>query len=166
LLDARGMALPAYAPADTVAQMMAPGHDTLAAALCAAELNEPFDLVHTPSLAFAELFGNVQQLRTLVPFATFRLLSRLGGDERDEVRAGAAKALQSFVDVYPDRVEDVLLQLACDPVRRVRNAAAETLAKLLRVLPNPTELVDRWRWHPDRATDVLDRARKSLAKHR
>lgn len=138
--------------------------DVMAAALCAAELNEPFDLVHTPSVIFAELFAAVQRLRDLVPYATLRLLSRLGNDPRDELRTGVARALAGFVELYPTRVEELLLPLACDSCRRVRAAAAETLATLLASLEDPEALTARWRWHPDRAVDVLDRARKSLQK--
>jgi hypothetical protein len=32
------------------------------------------------------------------------------------------------------------------------------------VLPNPDELTARWRWHPDRAVEVLERARKASKK--
>ena len=135
--------------------------DALSAALLAAELNEPFDLVHTPSVVFAELFTAVQVLRKSVPFATFRLLRRISCDDRDELRVGAARALANFAEIYPDRVEELLLPLACDPSRRVRNAAAETLARLLTVAP---ELPERWRWHPDRAVAVLDKARRFAAK--
>src|SRR4051794_385901 len=79
----QGMALPAHAP---VLSSWPQTEDTVAAALLAAELNEPFDLVHAPPFAFAELFGNVRQLSALVPFATFRLLARLSCDDRDEIR--------------------------------------------------------------------------------
>jgi hypothetical protein len=137
--------------------------DTIAAALCAAEANEPFDLVHVPSGAFSEFFGAVHRLRALVPFATFRLLTRLVNDERDELRVGAAHALAFFADLHPDPVEALLLPLACDSTRRVRAAAAETLAWLLRLLPDPEPLIERWRWHPDRAVDVLAKARKAAA---
>jgi hypothetical protein len=151
------MALPAPAlPQPSYPQTQ----DTVAAALCAAELNEPFDLVHAPQVALAELFANVQQLSALVPFATFRLLARLSCDDRDEVRVGVTRALGSFVGMYPDRVEELLLPLSCDPARRVRNAAVDTLSMLLRVLPDPENLVERWRWHPDRAVDVLEKAKK------
>jgi HEAT repeats len=138
--------------------------DLMCAALCAAELNEPFDLVHTPSVMLAELFHAVPRLRQLVPFATFRLLARLGNDPRDEVRVGTARALAEFVEMYPERVEELLLPLACDPSRRVRTAAVEPLAALL--ARQPEMLAERWRWHPDRAVEVLERARKQLAKQR
>jgi hypothetical protein len=139
--------------------------DTIAAALCAAELNEPFDLVHAPPFALAELFGNLHQLTALVPFATFRLLARLSCDDRDEVRVGVTRGLANFVALYPERVEELLLPLSCDPSRRVRSAAVDTLSMLLRVLPDPDELIERWRWHPDRAVDVLEKAKK-LSKKR
>jgi hypothetical protein len=138
------------------------GPDVMAAALCAAELNEPFDLVHTPSVMLGELFPAAPRLRALVPYATFRLLTRLCNDPRDELRAGTARALGEFVGLYPDRVEELLLPLACDPSRRVRAAAAEALAALLG--PDPDALVERWRWHPDRAVECLERARKLLKK--
>jgi hypothetical protein len=153
------MALPAPAPYPQA-------QDTIAAALCAAELNEPFDLVHAPAFAFAELFGNVRQLTALVPFATFRLLARLSCDDRDEIRKEVVHALASFVSLYPDRVEELLLPLSCDPSRRVRQAAAETLSALLAALADPENLIERWRWHPDRAVDVLEKAKKLTAKKR
>jgi HEAT repeat protein len=137
--------------------------DLLSAALCAAELNEAFDLDHTPSLVWAELFANVYRLRDLVPCATLRLLGRLAGDARDEVRVGAARALGAFTDSDPDRVETALLPLACDPSRRVRAAAAETLGLLLRAIGDVSDLIERWQWHPDRAAEVLSRARRCLA---
>jgi HEAT repeats len=138
--------------------------DLMAAALCAAELNEPFDLVHTPSVMLAELFREVPRLRALVPYATFRLLARLANDPRDELRAGVARALAEFVELYGPGVEELLLPLACDPCRRVRTASAETLAELLRRLPGEEELAERWRWHPDRALEVLERAKKLVKK--
>ena len=154
----KGMALPAPVPALT-------RPDALALALCAAELNEPFDLVHTPASALAELFGAVGQLRAIVPFATVRLLARLSSDERDEIRVGVARGLAAFVDVYPDRVEELLLPLACDPARRVRAAAADTLAKLLAAVPDVEAVIERWRWHPDRAVEVLEKARKAAKRN-
>jgi hypothetical protein len=138
--------------------------DFVAAALCAAELNEPFDLAHAPTIAFVELFFAVQHLRNVVPYATFRLLTRLSSDERDELRVGVARALGHFVNIYPEKMEDLLLPLACDPARRVRAAAVEALSLLLLDSPHPEEIVERWRWYPDRAVDVLERARKSLNK--
>jgi hypothetical protein len=153
------MPLPALAP-----RALPRRPDVMAAALCAAELNEPFDLVHTPSVELAELFPAAPRLRELVPCATFRLLTRLCNDPRDELRAGTARALGEFAALYPDRVEDLLLPLACDPCRRVRTATVDSLAALLRALPRPDELVERWRWHPDRALDVLERARKITKK--
>jgi hypothetical protein len=134
-----------------------PRRDPLSAALLAAELNEPFDLTQTPPVVFAELFASVKALRASVPFATFRLLSRLASDTRDLLREGAARALTGFTEIYPARVEETLLILACDSSRRVRTAAAETLARLLPLVP---DIADRWRWHPDRAVAVLDRARR------
>jgi hypothetical protein len=115
--------------------------DLMAAALCAAELNEPFDLAQTPSVMFAELFLAVHRLRELVPYATVRLLTRLGNDPRDELRAGTARALGDFVDIYPARVEKLLLSLACDPSGPVRAAAAGTLSATLRkARKNPKKL--------------------------
>ena len=136
--------------------------DVLSSALCAAELNEPFDLDHTPSVVWTELFGSVEILRALVPCATLRLIGRLASDERDEIRVGAARALGSFVGADPERVESLLLPLACDSSRRVRTAAAETLGKLLAALDDADELINRWLWHPDRAAEVMARARRCL----
>jgi hypothetical protein len=141
-----------------------PAPDLMAAALCAAELNEPFDLEHTPSALLSELFRETARLRGLVPCATFRLLARLANDRRDELRAGTARALAEFVQLYPTRVEELLLPLACDSSRRVRAAAAETLAALLEHLPDREPLLERWRRHPDRALDVLERASRLLVK--
>ena len=135
----------------------------MAAALCAAELNEPFDLQHTPSVMLAELFIAVHRLRDLVPYATFRLLGRLAGDSREELRVGVARSLAAFVELYPARVEELLLALGCDSCRRVRAAAAETLAELLRQ-PHREALLERWSWHPDRALEVLNRAKKLVQK--
>jgi hypothetical protein len=91
-----------------------------------------------------------------------RLLSRLANDERCDARAEAAGALGWFVDLYPERVEALLLPLACDVSRQVRAAAAETLAELIPVAANPHRLVEQWQSHPERAREVLQAARRSL----
>jgi hypothetical protein len=140
----------------------APPPDLLTAALCAAELGEPFDFAHVPRSALREFFAAVPSLRVTVPFATLRLLSRLGHDDRDAVREAAARALAVFVDWHPHRVEELLLPLACDPSRRVRRAVAETLAQLIPASPDPWRVIESWQTHPDRARDVLARARRSL----
>ena len=134
---------------------------SLAAALCAAELGEPFAFDRAPEIA-PELFSAIAALRVSVPFATLRLLGRLACDDHPDVRAGVARALPWFADLYPDRVEQLLLPLACDSARAVRAAAVDALADLLESAPAAQDIVDRWQWHPDRAREVLDRARRKL----
>ncbi|HEX4513317.1 MAG TPA: hypothetical protein VH054_07265 [Polyangiaceae bacterium] len=132
-------------------------------ALCAAEFGEPFDLARLPAQALRNLFEAVPQLAVSVPFATERLLARLAADGRVEVRVEAAKNLASFVELYPERVEELLLLLSCDPNRRVRHAASETLAVLLPRTPDPWRLIETWEnEHPDRAREALRNARRSL----
>jgi hypothetical protein len=89
-------------------------------------------------------------------------LSRLCNDARVEVRCATARALATFVECYPHRVEELLLLLACDSSRKVRHAAADTLAKLIPAVNDPWQLIETWQNHPDRAVDVLKDARRSL----
>jgi hypothetical protein len=139
-----------------------PPPDLLTAALCAAELGEPFDFTRVAPDELREFFAAVPSLRVTVPFATLRLLSRLGNDERKEVRAATARALGAFVDWHPPRVEELLLPLACDPSGRVRHAAAETLARLISASADPWQVIETWQAHPDRARAALKEARRSL----
>lgn len=136
--------------------------DTLAAALLAAEMGEPFDAQRLPLEALHELFSSLEELHVSVPYATLKLLSRLANDGRVDVRAETARALGWFVDQYPDRVEELLLVLACDSSRKVRAAAAESLADLIPRANDPWELIETWNSHPDRAREVLKTARRSL----
>jgi hypothetical protein len=135
--------------------------DPLSCALVAAEIGEPFDLARAPSL-IDELLAAVPALRACVPYATVRLVARLARDERADVRARVARALPCFVDLYPQRVDELLLELACDPARRVRAATANALAEVLLTCRAPDALVERWESYPDRARDVLARARRAL----
>ena len=133
-------------------------------ALCAAEFGESFDLARLTPQSLRDLFAAVPQLAVSVPFATVRLLARLTTDGRVDVRVEAAKNLGSFVDIYPERVEELLLLLSCDPSRRVRHAAGETLALLLPRMPDPWRLIETWEnEHPDRAREALRNARRTLA---
>jgi hypothetical protein len=76
-----------------------------------------------------------------------------------------AKALAWFVELYPDRVEELLLLLACDPCRRVRHAAATTLATLLPAVDNFRKLMEVWLTeHPERAQKTLLAARRWLPR--
>ncbi|HEX8953810.1 MAG TPA: HEAT repeat domain-containing protein [Polyangia bacterium] len=136
--------------------------DPLATALLAAELGEAYDTARLPSEALRELFSAVARLHVSVPYATLRLLSRLANDGRADVRARAARALGTFVESHPERVEELLLVLACDASRRVRAAAAESLADLIPRSNDPWELIEHWSTHPDRAREVLEAARRSL----
>lgn len=136
--------------------------DVLAMALLAAELDEPFDTTRLPPDALRELFDCMAELRVSVPFATIKLLARLGADPRVEVRAQAARALGWLVERYPDRVEALLLVLSCDASRKVRAAAAESLADLIPVVDDPVQMIAEWEAHPDRARDTLQQARRSL----
>jgi hypothetical protein len=139
--------------------------DPLVVALYAAEVGEPYDIGRAPSELWRGLFDAVPKLRRTVPFATFRLLGRLITDARWEVRAGVAQALPWFAEVYPDRIEELLLPLACDPSRRVRTAAAEALAVILRGCANAETIMSRWQTqHPDRAREVMERARALAAR--
>ena len=54
------------------------------------------------------------------------------------------------------------MPLACDANKRVRVAAAESLADLLESLPAPEALIARWSKLPERAREVLDLARRAL----
>lgn len=139
-----------------------PPPDLLTAALCAAELGEPFDFARVTPEQLREFFAAVPSLRVTVPFATLRLLSRLSHDDRVEVRIETARALGVFVDWHAPRVEEVLLPLACDPSRRVRHATAETLARLLTANADPWRVIETWQEYPDRAREVLKEARRSL----
>jgi len=136
--------------------------DPLAAALLAAELGEPCDTQRLPSEALRELFSSMADLHVSVPYATLRLLARLANDGRVEVRAQAARAIGWFVDSHPDRVEELLLLLTCDSSRKVRAAAAESLADLIPRANDPWGLIEPGGAHPDRAREVLKAARRSL----
>jgi len=136
--------------------------DPLAAALLAAELSESYDTQRLPSSALRELFSSMNELHVSVPYATLKLLSRLAMDGRVDVRTETARALGWFVDSYPERVDELLLLLACDTSRKVRAAAAESLADLIPRANDPWELIEAWQNHPDRARQVLETARRSL----
>jgi hypothetical protein len=136
--------------------------DELCAALLAAELGEPGPTDSLRGPVLAELFSSVADLHVSIPYATMKLLARLCSDHRTEVRAQAARALGWFVDAYPQRVEELLLLLACDGSRKVRAAAAESLADLIPRANDPWELIEHWNEHPDRAREVLQAARRSL----
>src|SRR5579859_1979258 len=101
--------------------------DWLAQALLAAELGEPLDLANAPAALPFELFTAVPELRISVPWAALQLLSRYAGDERVEVRAGVARTLPWFADLYPGAVEAQLLPLARDSAPKVRAAVAQAL---------------------------------------
>lgn len=116
--------------------------DVLAEALLAAELDHPYDTARLPPEALRELFEAIAVLRAIVPFATLRLLGRLAGDGRLEVRARVAEALGRFAADYPDPVAPLLARLACDTSRRVRAAAAESIAELLPDADDPWQLID------------------------
>lgn len=136
--------------------------DILTEALLAAELGEPYATEKLRPEILRELFAAMPELHVAVPYAALKLVSRLASDGRTEVRAEAARALGWLVDAYPQRVEEQLLLLACDPSRRVRAAAAESLADLLPCANDPWELIETWNSHPDRAREVLRVARRSL----
>jgi len=137
--------------------------DALTEALCAAEFGEDCDVTSLGGDALRELFASLPQLRVSVPFATVRLLARLATDARIDVRAQTARALSWFVDLYPQRVEELLLLLSCDGSRKVRQAAAEALAALLPTVPDPWKLIAAWEnEHPDRARAALQSARRAL----
>ena len=149
-------------PSAAAAVVPATSHDPLATALCAAELGEPSGGEPAPAQLVRELFDAMPQLRVSVPFATLQLLSRWSRDERPEVRASVAQALPWLVELYPERVEQILLALACDNWRKVRQAVTESLADALESSTNPWALIARWERHPERAREVLSAARKSL----
>jgi HEAT repeats len=136
--------------------------DALANALLAAELGEPCDTQRLPPEALRELFSSMQELHVSVPYATLKLLARLASDGRVDVRAQAARALGWFVEAYPERVEELLLVLACDSSRKVRAAAAESVADLIQRGHDPWAVIEAWNEHPDRARQVLLEARRSL----
>jgi hypothetical protein len=104
----------------------------------------------------------MSELHVSIPYATLKLLARLAADGRVDVRAQTARALGWFVDLYPKRVEELLLVLACDSSRKVRAAAAESLADLIPAVNDPWELIEEWNRHPDRAREVLRTARRAL----
>jgi HEAT repeat protein len=145
--------------------VIAAAEDGLTAALYAAELGHPFDPGQTPSAVLVDLFAAIPKLRRNVPYATLRLLERLAGHPRREVRAHVARALGRFADGFGAQVEELLLPLACDDARKVRTAAAEALAALLEVSVEPALLIERWESHPGRARAVLGRARRARARH-
>lgn len=136
--------------------------DALAAALLAAELGEPCDTQRLGADALRELFTSMNELHVSVPYATLKLLSRLANDGRVDVRMQTARSLGWFVEAYPKRVEELLLLLACDSSRKVRAAAAESLADLIPRANDPWAIIESWNAHPDRAREVLAQARRSL----
>ena len=136
--------------------------DELCAALLAAEMGEPGATDKLRPQVLTELFSSVAELHVSIPYATLKLLARLCSDPRSDVRAQAARALGWFVEAYPQRVEELLLLLACDSSRKVRGAAAESLADLIPRANDPWELIEHWNEHPDRAREVLQTARRSL----
>ncbi len=140
----------------------APSLDWLAAALCAAELGEPFDLSAAPEQLAFELFAAAPELRVNVPYATLRLLARFAADSRAEVRVGVAGSLPWFAELYPEAVEQQVLVLACDSSQKVRSAAAYALADLIETADDAKALVERWLGHPPQAREVLARARALL----
>jgi hypothetical protein len=137
--------------------------DPLAAALLAAELGESFAYDRLPMTSINELFASLSELRVSVPFATLNLLGHLASDLRADVRAAVAQGLPWFVDLYPDRTEQLLARLAVDGARKVRTAVSEALADLLEWSPTPADLVARWSTFPDRAREVLEAARRLLS---
>ena len=139
-----------------------PTIDALAQALVAAELGGPFDLQQLSTAAERELFASLDELQASVPYATLALLGRFVHDERAEVRTQTARAIGRFVDIYPKRVDELLLVLACDPSQRVRAAAAESLADLIPRANDPWEIIEAWNAHAERAREVLEAARRSL----
>jgi hypothetical protein len=153
-MQARAAALPPPIPAKA--------RDPLAAALLAAELSEPFPFDKLPTASLRELFDGMSGLRISVPFATMNLLERLSEDLRAEVRAGVARSLPWFADLYPERAEKLLMPLANDAARKVRSSVAESLADLLESSTAPWSLIARWERLSERARDVLKTARKSL----
>jgi hypothetical protein len=139
------------------------GSDPLSAALLAAELGEPFAYDRLTLAVVSELFDSMAELRISVPYATLNLLGHLAQDLRAEVREGVAQALAWLVDLYPDRVEQLLRKLALDGAREVRTAVAEPLADLLVSSPAPRDVVARWSRLPDLGRDVLAAARRALS---
>src|SRR4051812_48690602 len=117
-----------------------PKTDPLAAALLAAELDEPYPYDRLPLTSITELVESVKTLRVSVPFATIRLLTRLAQDSRAEVRLQVAHLLTWFADLYPDRVEQLLMPLACDSTKKVRTAVTESLADLIESVTAPWAL--------------------------
>jgi HEAT repeat protein len=115
--------------ADATTSVIGGPSPALAAALCSAELGEP-QPQRMPIDALRELFQSAALLRASVPFATVKLLAQLAGDGRVEVRAGVAEALGAYVDLYPDRIGQLLTRLAADMSRKVRQSAATSLALL------------------------------------
>lgn len=136
--------------------------DPLAAALLAAELCEPFAFASLSLPVLRELFDGMSGLRVSVPYATMNLLDKLREDQRAEVRAGVARSLPWFADLYGERVEKLLMALAVDASRKVRTAVSEALADLIESSTAPWTLIARWERLPERARDVLKTARKSL----
>jgi hypothetical protein len=136
----------------------ASGEDLLCAALYAAEVGAPFDVLHAPEALLDEIFRMVPRLRATVAYAAARLLARLSTHPRGEVREGVARALPVFADLYLERVEELLLVLACDPQARVRAAAEDALERVLARLAELSDLVplvERWRAHPDSGREPL-----------
>jgi len=136
--------------------------DPLAVALLAAELAEPFPWHELSRSTLSELFDGMAGLRVCVPYATLELLGQLTVDPRADVRAGVARSLPWFADLYPERAEKMLLPLASDSSRRVRASVAESLADLIEASSAPWTLIARWDRQPERTREVLRSARKRL----
>jgi hypothetical protein len=124
-------------------QLRAVGGD-LFAALCAAELDEPFDFRHAPSRLVCDLVTALPDLRRTVPFAALQLVARLSEHVRADVRAKMAALLPGFAELYREQVHLLLLPLSRDPDVTVQVAAAEVVQELLLGGADVDQLLTFW----------------------
>jgi hypothetical protein len=137
------------------------GPEELARALVATELVAPYRLNDEVSIARL-LRENGCHLRKIVPYAALRLVERLATSGRVEVRSLAAESLRPFIDLYPERVEALLLRLCADSSRRVRAACREPLAALLLSSRERRRLVERFDKRSKETKEVLAEARRAI----
>jgi hypothetical protein len=87
---------------------------------------------------------HASRFRATVAFAAVRLVAALLEGADEELRTRAVTALIPFADLYPERVEELLLSVVEERGLAIRAAHLEALCALLAVQPHPMLLVERW----------------------
>src|SRR4051794_23803330 len=83
----------------------------LVGALYAAETGAPVDVGELPYYTACWFLDHAPQFRRTVAYAAFRLMQQLARGGNDELRARVATALLPFVDLYAEKVEELLLEI-------------------------------------------------------